>query len=190
MTEKELAERAAKRDKKAFGELYDRYIDKLYKYIYFKCRSTEEAEDLTSQVFMKAWEAIENYRWEGYPFSTWLFRIAHNQIVDYYRTHRSNVPLDAARTTHKGPDPFDIIQNSMTGEQIRAAIKHLTDSQQRVIILRFIEGYGIAEIADLMDKDPAAIRAIQHRALRALQPWLTQERTIQRVPAAAPAASE
>ncbi len=76
--EKSLAERAAKRDELAFAELYDLYVDKIFKYIYYKSGRTDEAEDLTAQVFLKAWEAIGHYKWEGYPFSTWLYRIAHN----------------------------------------------------------------------------------------------------------------
>ncbi len=178
MTERELAERAAKRDKEAFALLYDRYVDRVYKYIYFKCRRTEEAEDLTAQVFMKAWEAIDRYRWEGFPFSTWLFRIAHNQLVDHYRTDHPTASLDAARAIHRGPDLYEVILNKLTGEEIRAALKHLSEPQQRVLILRFIEGYSVSEIADIMEKDPAAIRAIQHRALRSLQLHIDPSRAV------------
>ena len=180
MTERDLAELAAKRDREAFAQLYDRYVDRVYKYIYFKCRRTEEAEDLTAQVFMKAWEAIDRYRWEGFPFSTWLFRIAHNQLVDHYRTDHPTASLDVARAIHRGPDLFEVVQNKMTGEEIRAALKHLSEPQQRVLILRFIEGYSVSEIADIMEKDPAAIRAIQHRALRSLQPHIDPSRAVRR----------
>ena len=179
--EKTLAERAAKRDREAFAKLYDLYVDKIYKYIYYKSGRTDEAEDLTAQVFLKAWEAIPNYRWEGYPFSTWLYRIAHNQIIDYYRTHRETLPLDTARARESTTDPLEAAEHSFTSSQIRAALKHLTQDQQRVVILRFLEGYSTGEVAAIMDKDPDAIRALQHRALRALQPWMSDEKRRQPV---------
>ncbi len=182
-TEKQLAERAAKRDEQAFAQLYDLYVDKIYKYIYYKSGRTDEAEDLTSQVFLKAWEAIDHYKWEGYPFSTWLYRIAHNMMIDYYRTHRETFPLDTARTKEGSVDPIQSAERSLTSDQIRAALKHLTHDQQRVIILRFLEGYSTSEVAAMMDKDPDAIRALQHRALRALQPWMNEEKAPQRAPA-------
>ncbi len=175
--EKSLAERAAKRDQQAFAKLYDLYVDKIYKYIYYKSGRTDEAEDLTAQVFMKAWEAIGNYKWEGYPFSTWLYRIAHNQMIDYYRTHRETFPLDTARARISGTDPFEHAERTFTSAQIQNALKHLTHDQQRVIVLRFLEGYSTSEVASIMDKDPDAIRALQHRALRALQPWMGEQVT-------------
>jgi RNA polymerase sigma-70 factor (ECF subfamily) len=176
--EKQLAERAAKRDREAFAKLYDLYADKIYKYIYYKSGRTDEAEDLTAQVFLKAWEAIEHYKWEGYPFSTWLYRIAHNQMIDHYRTHRETFPLDTARTRESGLDPLESAEKSFSSAQIRGAIRHLTQDQQRVIILRFLEGYSTAEVANILDKDPDAIRALQHRALRALQPWMVAARLL------------
>ncbi len=180
-TEKLLAERAAKRDEKAFAKLYDLYVDKIYKYIYYKSGRTDEAEDLTAQVFLKAWEAIENYKWEGYPFSTWLYRIAHNQMIDYYRTHRETFPLDTARAKESTIDPLEAAERTFTSGQIRNALQHLTHDQQRVVVLRFLEGYSTSEVASIMDKDPDAIRALQHRALRALQPWMSEDKVALRV---------
>ncbi len=176
-TEKQLAERAAKRDREAFSRLYDLYADKIYKYIYYKSGRTDEAEDLAAQVFLKAWEAIGSYRWEGYPFSTWLYRIAHNQMIDYYRTHRETFPLDVARARESGLDPLESAEKSFSSGQVRSAIRHLTHDQQRVIVLRFLEGYSTGEVANILDKDPDAIRALQLRALRALEPWMAEQRS-------------
>jgi RNA polymerase sigma-70 factor, ECF subfamily len=175
-TEKLLAERAAKRDCQAFAQLYDLYADKIYKYIYYKNGRTDEAEDLTAQVFLKAWEAIQHYKWEGYPFSTWLYRIAHNQMIDYYRTHHETWPLDTARAKESTLDPFEAAERTFASDQIHSALKHLTHDQQRVIVLRFLEGYSTSEVAAMMDKDADAIRALQHRALRALEPWMSEAR--------------
>ncbi len=179
--EKMLAERAAKRDEVAFAKLYDLYVDKIYKYIYYKSGRTDEAEDLTAQVFLKAWEAIGHYKWEGYPFSTWLYRIAHNQMIDYYRTHRETFPLDTARARESTIDPLEAAERTFTSNQIRTALQHLTHDQQRVVVLRFLEGYSTSEVAAIMDKDPDAIRALQHRALRALQPWMGEDKNAMRV---------
>jgi RNA polymerase sigma-70 factor (ECF subfamily) len=89
--EKRLALRAAQRDSEAFAALYDAYVDKIYKYVFYKVGGQAEAEDLTAQVFLRAWEAIGEYEWREYPFSAWLFRIAHNLIVDHHRARRETV---------------------------------------------------------------------------------------------------
>jgi RNA polymerase sigma-70 factor, ECF subfamily len=179
--EKQLAERAARRDREAFAKLYKLYLDKIYRYIYHRSGRTDEAEDLTAQVFLKAWEAIPNYRWEGYPFSTWLYRIAHNRVIDHYRTSRETLPLDAARAREANTDPLDAAERLFTSNRIRVALQHLTNDQRRVITLRFLEGYSTTEIGAILDKDPDAIRALQHRALRTMQQWMREERQLRRV---------
>ncbi len=178
--DRELIELAVKRDQQAFGKLYDLYVDKVYKYIYYHCRSAEDAEDITAQVFVKAWAAIENYRWEGYPFSTWLFRIAHNQLVDRYRTTHETLPLDTTRTHAVEGNPEEAAERSMTSEEIRSALQYLTEVQRTVVVLRFLEGYDISEIASILNKEPSAIRAIQHRALTALYEMLREKESVAR----------
>lgn len=168
--EKQIVLRAARRDPQAFSQLYTIYFNKIYDYIYYKVIRKDEAEDLTALVFLKAWEAIENYRWQGYPFSTWLFRIAHNQLIDYYRKHRDTLPLDLVELPEDVPDPFDVAERASVMAQIRGALKHLTSDQKRVLELRYFEGYSIGEISTMMGKAPDAIRALQHRALLVLQP--------------------
>lgn len=168
--EKQLVERAAKRDRRAFAKLYSLYVNKIYNYIYYKSSSKAEAEDLTAHVFLKAWEAIDSYRWQGYPFSTWLYRIAHNQIVDHYRTRHEMMPLDLFEAAESSLDPLELAERALLIAQVRSAMVHLTSNQQRVVMLRYFEGYSISEIATLMGKAPDAIRALQHRALQVLQP--------------------
>ena len=94
--ERMLVLRAAKHDPEAFARLYDRFVDKIYKYIYYKVGAKSDAEDLTAQVFLKAWEAIGKYRVTERPFSAWLYRIAHNLVVDHFRTKRDAVPIEEA----------------------------------------------------------------------------------------------
>lgn len=172
--EKELAVRASQHDPEAFAELYDLYVDRIYNYIYYKVGNTAEAEDLTAQVFTKAWEAIGSYRWQGHSFSPWLFRIAHNLVVDYHRARRPTTVLDVLETrphviNSEADRPEQVMQNLMTLERVRQAISQLTEEQQTVIILRFIEGYSTADIAEVMGKQPGAIRGLQFRGLTALR---------------------
>jgi RNA polymerase sigma-70 factor (ECF subfamily) len=176
--ERQLVERAARHDPQAFGQLYELYFDKIYNYLYFKTMHNNEAEDLTALVFLKAWEAIGKYQWQGYPFSTWLYRIAHNQLVDHYRTRRDVLPLEAAEHHDCGEDPFDAAERSTLLAQIRGSLTNLTHEQQRVVTLRYFEGYSIGEIAKLMNKAPDAVRAMQHRALRVLQPRICVPETV------------
>jgi RNA polymerase sigma-70 factor, ECF subfamily len=173
--EKELIERAASRDGEAFAQLYERYVDKIYRYIYYRNKKVQESEDLTAFVFLKAWEAISDCRWKGYPFSAWLYRIAHNQVIDFYRTWHETLSLDLARTREGEGDPVEAAERSSTSRQIRAALVHLTEEQRRVIVLRFALGYSTKEAAVIMDKEAGAVRSLQVRALRALQPWLSEE---------------
>ncbi|MFQ5857331.1 MAG: sigma-70 family RNA polymerase sigma factor [Anaerolineae bacterium] len=178
--EKELAIRASMHDPGAFAELYDLYADKIYNYVYYKVGNTVEAEDLTAQVFTKAWEAIGSYQWQGYSFSPWLFRIAHNLVVDYHRARRPTVVLDVLETrpnlaSLEDSQPDQVLQSMMTMERVREAISQLTEEQQTVIILRFIEGYSTADVAEIMGKRRGAIRGLQFRGLTALRKILGVE---------------
>ncbi len=167
--EKQLVQRAIKHDHEAFAQLYDRFVDKIYKYIYYKVGSKTEAEDLTGQVFLKAWEAIGKYQWTERPFAAWLYRIAHNLIVDYFRTKRDAASLDdIAAGEHPGADLEDIVDARLTADTLKAALKHLTHDQQQVIVLRFLQGYNTSEVAEIMGKQPGAVRTLQHRALAGL----------------------
>ncbi len=174
--ERTLVLRAAKRDTEAFTRLYDRFVDKIYKYVYYRVGSTDLAEDLTSQVFLKAWMAIQNYRCTDRPFSAWLFRIAHNLIVDHFRTQHPSLSIDELPLADESVDDADeLAQSHLTAETLRKALKRLTQDQQQVIILKFLEGYGTEELATIMGKHPGAVRALQHRGLLALQRILKKD---------------
>jgi len=174
--EADLAQRASERDQTAFAELYNAYVEKIYKYIFYKVGNAVEAEDLCEQVFLKAWEAIGRYTWCGYPFSSWLYRLAHNLVVDHYRTRRESVPLHEVLTTSSEPeDPQDSLLQTLDAAELSDAISQLTDDQRQVISLKFIEGYENAEIAQMLNKKEGAIRALQYRALRSLLSILEAE---------------
>jgi RNA polymerase sigma-70 factor (ECF subfamily) len=160
---------AARQDAKAFAQLYDRFVDRIYRYIYYKVGSKSDAEDLTAQVFLKAWEAIGHYRLTERPFSAWLYRIAHNLVVDHFRTRRDSVPIDdLINSDEKDTDLDSLTQRHLTAETLRRAIRRLTIDQQQVIILRFLEGYSTEEVAKIMGKGQGAVRTLQHRALAGL----------------------
>jgi RNA polymerase sigma-70 factor (ECF subfamily) len=167
--ERELVLQATKRNRAAFAQLYDRYVTKIFRYIYYKVGSQGEAEDLTGQVFLKAWEAIGRYQCTERPFAAWLYRIAHNLIVDYFRTKRDTSSLDELAVVDlPGSDLDDIVDRHLTADTLRHALRNLTHDQQQVIILRFLEGYNTTEVAQILGKQPGAVRTLQHRALAGL----------------------
>ena len=167
--ERALVQRATSHDSHAFAQLYDRYVARIYKYIYYRTGASTSVEDLTAQVFLKAWESIDHYRWTERPFAAWLFRIAHNLIVDHYRQQRPAVSIDDLALQDGGaPGLDDLAHSHLNHDLLRRAIVQLTADQQQVIILKFLEGYSVEQIAGILGKDERAIRSLQHRALAAL----------------------
>lgn len=164
-----LVLQATKHDHRAFVQLYDRFVDRIYRYVYFKVGSSTDAEDLTAQVFLRAWEAIGKYQVTGRPFTAWLYRIAHNLIVDHHRARRETVSLEETSPLEApGTSLEEITQQHVNSELLRQALRRLTPDQQEVLLLRFLEGYSVAEVAQMMGRSRGAIRTLQHRALAAL----------------------
>ena len=155
----------------AFAELYNAYVEKIYKYIFYKVGSDEDAEDLCEQVFLKAWEAIGRYTWCGYPFSSWLYKLAHNLVVDHYRTRKEAILATPAEPA----DPHNPYARTLDADELAGAITQLTPEQRQVIGLKFIEGYDNSEIALMMNRKESAIRALQYRALRSLQAIMAEQ---------------
>ena len=170
--QEELLERASRAEPAALGAVYDQYADRIYAYIYRRVGQAEVAEDLTGQVFMRMLEAIRRDQGWRSSFSGWLYRIAHNLVVDYYR-RRGRVTLididEATPIRATEGDPVRSTESLLNREQLRAALFQLTEEQAEVITLRFMEERSIAEVADLMDKTEGAIKALQYRAVLALR---------------------
>lgn len=165
-----LVMRAIQKDQEAFGELYDRHVVRVYRHIYYMVGSATEAEDLTAQTFLRAWEAVERYQVRGAPFVSWLLRIAHNLGVSYLRSKRESSELHDGIVDHKmRVDPESSFAQSADEELVREAILLLREEQRQVIILRFIEDLDYTEVAAIIGKSVAAIRVIQHRALNSLR---------------------
>ncbi len=158
-------------DSAMFAHLYGCYVNKIFRYVYGKIGKFAEAEDLTAQVFMKAWQALGRYRRTEYPFSAWLFRIAHNLVVDYFRTRRETLSIEGLPfEIDAGTESLDTVaQRTLTATDLRKAIAQLTEAQRQVIVLKFLEGYSTGETARIICKDEGAVRALQHRALIALK---------------------
>ncbi len=168
--EQDLVHRAQNGDKEAFTELYETYFDKLYRYIVVRIGNRAEAEDMTQQVFVKAYKSISSYRWRGVPFSAWLFRIAHNLIVDFFRKEgkRPTVPLDESLVA-SNDNVQQVVERRLDVERVMAATRQLTAAQREVVSLRFAGGLAIAEVARVMGKSEGAVKALQHSAIAALR---------------------
>lgn len=170
----DLVRRAVAGDASAFGALYDRYLERVYRYVYYRVASAEEAEDLTEEIFLKAWEAIGRYREQGVPFSAWLMRLAHNHVVDHFRTRRTTMPL-AETLPARTPDPEHTAEQRLATEAVLQAMQGLTSEQQQVLLLRFVEELDHSEIAAIMGKNEGAVRALQFRGLAALRALLARD---------------
>jgi RNA polymerase sigma-70 factor (ECF subfamily) len=171
--EEKLVQRAKQRDEAAFAQLYEEYFDKIYRYVTIRIGDKMEAEDITQQVFLNAIKAISSFKWKGVPFSAWLFRIAHNQAVDYLRKSkkRASVPLEESLIASDS-DPQGIFERKLNIERLISATKQLTPAQQEVISLRFAGEMSVAQVAKVMGRSEGAVKALQHSAVVALRKTL------------------
>jgi RNA polymerase sigma-70 factor (ECF subfamily) len=171
--EKQLVARALAGDEKAFGDLYERYLADIYQYIYYRVNCRQEAEDLSEAVFLRAWKALDENPPDEFTFRLWLYRIAHNAIVDHYRTRKELVGLEAAADV---PDPIEGPEEAAAGREkiaaLRQAMQSLSQDHQQVLTCRFIAGLSHAETAAIMARSEQAVRALQYRALAGLRDLL------------------
>ncbi|MDD5289065.1 MAG: sigma-70 family RNA polymerase sigma factor [Dehalococcoidales bacterium] len=169
-----LIQRARQGDQEAFAQLYENHFDKIFRYVVIKIGNQTEAEDMTQQVFVRAYESIGSYQWQGIPFSAWLFRIAHNQMVDYVRkqSKKPTVWLDESMQIRDDSDLEHDVETKIEMEKVVIATKRLTEAQREVISLRFAGGLSITEAAKTMRKSEGAIKALQHSAILSLRKTL------------------
>jgi len=171
-----LVVQAVKGDSDAFGVLYIRYMDPIYRYIFFRIGEELEAEDLTEEVFVRAWEALPSYQIGEYPFTSWLYRIAHNLIIDYHRKRKTEKVVDLDLYHSSGQSHEDRLVAKQDAARLADAIQLLDDEEQQVLILRFIEGLSHREVALAIGKSEGASRIIQHRAVTALYKYLSNQK--------------
>jgi RNA polymerase sigma-70 factor (ECF subfamily) len=165
-----LLERAREFDKQALAEIYDTYAEAIYRYLYRYLGDAGQAEDLTSDVFLKLLDVLGTRRAPREQLQGWLYRVAHNLAMDFFRREakRPTVPLNEELVA-TDELPIITVDKRMEQQRLRTAIGRLTSAQQQVILLRFGEGFKVAKVARLMGKSEGAVKVLQHRAIRRLQ---------------------
>jgi len=171
--EQELIERA-KHDREAFGELYERYVDRIYQYIYYRVGNPQDAEDLTARVFFRVLDALPRYKCTQAPFEAWLFKIARNLVSNWHRDQNrrrfislEDVPLLQRLLEHEPPD--HLVERRDEYEHLYRAIRSLAEDRQTLLYLKFIEGKSNAEIGKILDKTEGAVKALYNRTLHTLR---------------------
>ena len=169
--EQQLIRKAQRGEAESFGALYDHYLPKIYRYILAKVNHRQVCEDIAHEVFLRAWKNIGEFQERGFPFSSWLYRIARNQVIDHYRLQKNTVSLDRidsdlVRFTDSPETAADV---RIAWEKVRSVMRHLTEDEQDVIVMRFVSDLAPKEIAEVLGKSEGAVRVIQHRAIQALK---------------------
>lgn len=162
----------ARDDKAAFGEIYERYVGKIYNYIFYRTGNQHDAEDLTAKVFHRAMAHVDTYVDKGVPFQAWLYRIAHNLVANFHRdqSRRKVISLDDYVVHALRSDAPD--RQAETSEELEMlinAVKRLPAERQQLLLLKFIEQKSNAEIGEIMDRTEGAIKSLYHRTLLALR---------------------
>jgi RNA polymerase sigma-70 factor (ECF subfamily) len=172
----ELISQAKAGDIEAYGELYERYIDLMYRYLRSRVTEDQTAEDLTEIVFLKAFQSLDRYQERGWPFSSFLYQIARNQLADYYRRQRDEVPLEEAQDL-EAPNN-DLARTAVLDERIlilQDALDKLPEDYQEIIRLRLLLELPTPDVATILNRSEGAIRVLLHRALKALRKLMKQK---------------
>ena len=174
--ETSVIERAIKRNPAAFTKIYDRYVDRIYHFVFCRVMSKSDSEDITQEVFIRAWKNIHKFQERGRPFAAWLFAIARNLITDHHRGKKALLPLDDVIDSAEDVkiNLEKAAEDSFDHAHLRRAITKLKGDKQKVIAMRFFDGYSYAEIAKMMKKSEGAVRVVQYRALQDLRRILTK----------------
>lgn len=180
LSDQDLLRCAGDGDVEAFGILYERYLDPIYRYIFYRISKAEEAEDLTETIFLKAWENIRIRQTAGEieNVRAWLFRIAHNQVIDHHRKKRPvSVDMDTQlqTTSENRPSTEETVQARIAQNGVLDAVSDLDEQAQEIINLRFFNGLSHAEVADVLGLKEGHVRVLQYRALKQLKKLLAEE---------------
>jgi RNA polymerase sigma-70 factor, ECF subfamily len=174
---RELVDRGQQGDRAALEELYLLHFDRIYSYLHMSVGSRHDAEDLTTQTFVKMLEAIGRFRWQSVPFSAWLFRIAHNLAMDHFRGSRRWQPEEEIPESVHGEEASAEEQalESIGEAGMLELIERLSPEQRQVLTLKFVFRFSNNEAAAILDKTEGAVKSLQHRALASLQRHVTRE---------------
>jgi RNA polymerase sigma-70 factor, ECF subfamily len=173
---RDLVARGQQGDRDALEELYLIHFDRIYSYLHVSVGNRHDAEDLTTQTFLKMLEKIGTFKWQSAPFSAWLFRIAHNLAMDHFRAGRRWQPEEEVPEPPGEEEPSAELTAMRTigRESMLKLIEHLSPEQQQVLTLKFVFNLPNAEVAAILDKTEGAIKSLQHRALVSLQKQIAQ----------------
>ena len=172
----EIVRRAQSFDNDAIHQLYEKYFPKIYNYAFMQMGDVQAAEDHASDVMLKMIESIHKYTFRGLPFGAWVFRIARNRLIDLHRRRKRRGEVDLSETLSTAlANPQVLAERALERGQLQIALKHLTDEQRQVIVLKFIEGFDNRSVGKIMGRSEGAIKSLQHRALGALRRVLHPE---------------
>jgi RNA polymerase sigma-70 factor, ECF subfamily len=166
--EQKLVKQAQDGEVEAFGLLYDHYLPKIYRFVLLKVSHREDAEDLSHQAFLKAWENINQYDFQGYSFGSWLYRIARNVTIDHYRALRSETSTEDIELATESIS-LESLDLKIQWKELLICIKQLKEVEQDVLIMRFVEDLSLKETAEAVEKSEGAVKLIQHRAINNLK---------------------
>jgi RNA polymerase sigma-70 factor (TIGR02952 family) len=175
---KDLVLRARGGEAEAFGLLYDRYVELVYRYVYYRVGSHAMAEDLTSDTFLRALRRMSDFSWQGKDFGAWLVTIARNLVADHFKSSRHRLEIctsELIESDRLDEGPERAVLDAMTTRVLLMAVGQLGSEQQECVVLRFLHGFSVAETALVMGKKSGAIKALQYRAVRSLARMLPQD---------------
>jgi len=174
VNEEYIVQQAIDGNQSAFTQIYDIYFDRIYRYVFVRLKKQAEAEDLTQEVFIKALRSIDSYKIGKTPFAAWLFRIAHNQVIDHVRkfAKRQETSLDDAPPSIGAEDPVAMIEQKFEIAELNTAMMELSPAQQEVISLRFVADLPIAEVAKILGKSEGTVKALQFNGTASLRKLL------------------
>lgn len=176
--EKSIIDRAIGGDTSAFGLLYDKYHDQIYRFVYLKVSHREEAEDITHHVFLNAWQHMPDYKHKGFPFSSLLYQMARNKVIDHYRTKKTTVDIESlyeADIPRHASTLEDAAHSQFQLAAIKTALKQLKQEYQDIIIMRYVEDLTPSEVARILKKPKTTVRVLQHRAIKQLKALLNKD---------------
>lgn len=173
--DRQLLSAAKDGDAEAFGVLYERYAERVFRFLFAHVDNRLDAEDITEDVFLRVWRSLPNYREQGVPFLAFLFRIARNALIDHYRRSgkaKGQVSIEDLTLRDNNPGPGESAISSLEREELRVSLEQLRDDYRMVLVLRFLSELSPDETAQVMGRTPGAVRVLQHRALASLRSML------------------
>lgn len=175
----QLLKSAKDGDTEAFGFLYERYAERVFRFLFAHLDNRLDAEDLTEEVFLRVWRSLPNFREQGVPFLAFIFRIARNALIDHYRRSsqvKNQVSIEEVSIRDGNPGPGESALSSLEREELRISLEQLREDYRTVLVLRFLSELSPEETAQVMGRSTGAVRVLQHRALLALREMLDGDR--------------